>query len=541
MHLQKVISKNNETQFLNLRGDMIELFKNRKKLLWVAILVSTFCFLAFVLTPAAHASRALKTIEKGVTKVGEKGDEVLAKEKAKKEKSKHGEGESLGSKLPLWAGIPFLGILLSIALFPLFAPKIWHYNFGKISVFWSLLMAIPFLLVYKSEALHAILHIYLLDYIPFIILLGALFTISGGLVVYGTPAGKPSVNTIMLLIGTLIASWVGTTGASMLLIRPVIRANKWRKHKAHIIIFFIFLVSNIGGSLTPLGDPPLFLGFLHGVPFFWTFRLAPHMFLVSAFLLVLFYLIDRNYFKKEEKPLEAPADQTPGGLKIRGLINLLFLAGVLGGVIYSGFVHLRPVKLLGIDIPGENLARDSILVLMAILSITFTSKKLREDNEFTWFPIKEVAFLFAGIFMTIIPVLAILKAGVNGSMGFIMELVKTPAHYFWAAGALSSFLDNAPTYLTFMNTALGSFFPGIAERQAVSSLISQMGIYLKAISVGAVFMGANTYIGNAPNFMVRSIAEENGIPMPSFFGYMFKYSIPILIPLFIIVTLVFFT
>ena len=474
-------------------------------------------------------------------------------------------GEGLGAVLPLWSVIPFVGILLSIALFPLFAPHFWHHNYWKVSIFWALVFAVPFVFGYGGEAVHEILHIYLLDYIPFIILLWSLFTVAGGILVEGTLAGTPFVNVVFLVIGTFLSSWIGTTGSSMLLIRPVLRANAKRVHKAHVVIFFIFLVSNIGGSLTPLGDPPLFLGFLHGVPFFWTFRLIEEMGFVSGILLVAFFLLDTYFYNRDKKELasqgiditvvDRPVKEkvavggetlvesepyVPEPLRIRGAYNFLFLLGVIGGVLFSGLVHLGEVHVLGVPMLKQNIIRDLFLVLMGLLSLRFTPKALREKNEFTWFPIQEVAYLFAGIFMTIIPALAMLRAGEHGHLAFVIEAVKKPAHYFWITGALSSFLDNAPTYLTFLNTALGNFFSGMPEREAVHALIAQKEIFLSAISTGAVFMGANTYIGNAPNFMVRSIAEENGIRMPSFFGYM-AWSVAFLIPTFILVTLVFFS
>ena len=444
----------------------------------------------------------------------------------------------LGTLLPLWSVIPFVGILLSIALFPLLAPHFWHGHFPKLSAMWALLFAIPFLIVYKGAALYEILHIYLIDYIPFIILLWGLFAASGGILVRGRLQGSPMVNTIILLIGTLIASWVGTTGASMLLIRPLLRANSWRRDKVHIVIFFIFLVSNIGGSLTPLGDPPLFLGFLHSVPFFWTFNLFPHMAFVSVILLIIFYAFDTYYYKKEEKPEEV--ESAPDPLRIEGTINFLFLFGIVIAVLQSGLWHGTSFNIGGVHMEFQNILRDLLIIAMGYLSIKFTSNKIREDNEFSWFPIKEVAYLFAGIFMTIIPALLILKAGEQGNLSWLTESVKTPKDYFWVTGILSSFLDNAPTYLTFFNTALGNFFTGLPENVAVMKLIAEKEIYLKAISAGAVFMGAMTYIGNAPNFMVRSIAEEAGVPMPSFFGYLFKYSILILMPIFVLVSIIFF-
>jgi Na+/H+ antiporter NhaD/arsenite permease-like protein len=449
----------------------------------------------------------------------------------------------LGTTLPLWSVLPFVGILLSIAVFPLVAPVFWHHHFGKVSAGWALIFAVPFYIAYRGEAFHEIVHIYLIDYIPFIILLWGLFTASGGILLRGTLAGTPRVNTVFLIIGTILASWMGTTGAAMLLIRPVIRANAKRKTKKHVVIFFIFLVANIGGSLTPLGDPPLFLGFLHGVPFFWTFNILPHMLLVSAILIVMFFIIDSILYRRERIEEGEPEAKEP--LRIQGLHNLLFLAGIMGSVLMSGMWEAGNVTILGIEKGIQDILREVLIVLMGLLSLWTTKKAVREGNEFTWFPIKEVAYLFAGIFMTIIPALAMLRAGMHGNLSFIINAVKEPWDYFWITGGLSSFLDNAPTYLTFFNTALGRL--GLAEREVTAILTgavhSEVGgefiRFLKAISAGAVFFGANTYIGNAPNFMVRSIAEENKIPMPSFFGYMI-WSCGILLPVFLVVTYVFF-
>lgn len=477
----------------------------------------------------------------------------------------------LGEVLPIWSALPFLGILLSIALLPLFLPRFWHHHFPKVSAFWSLVVAIPFLLGYKGPAFDELLKVAVIDYIPFIILLWALFTISGGIFVEGDLKGKPIVNTISLVIGTALASWVGTTGASMLLIRPILRANAARNNKVHIIIFFIFLISNMGGALTPFGDPPLFLGFLHGVPFFWTLRLIVPMGVVALFLLILFFIMDSILYAREpvvkrkkqinKQPpgfeiksgsfeietsapileprgiVNEPLEKKP--FRIRGLYNLIFLAGVIGGILMSGLVDLGEVKLFRLAIEKQNLLRDAILLIMGMLSFKLTPKYIRDGNDFTWAPIKEVAILFAGIFVCIVPTLEMLRVGQAGPLAFLIRAAKEPAHYFWMTGGLSSFLDNAPTYLTFLNTALGNFFPGMAEREAVHSLIAHKEIYLMAISCGAVFMGANTYIGNAPNFMVKAIAEENRIKMPSFFGYM-AYSICILIPCFLLVTFIFF-
>jgi Na+/H+ antiporter NhaD/arsenite permease-like protein len=450
----------------------------------------------------------------------------------------HG-GINLGEVLPLYSALPFAGMLLSIALMPLFLPKFWHHHFGKISAFWVIVIAIPMLIAYKGTALFEFWHVVAADYIPFIILLWALFTVSGGILLRGTLRGTPVLNTVMLIIGTVLASWMGTTGAAMLMIRPFLRANSYRKNRSFMVVFFIFLVANIGGALTPLGDPPLFLGFLHGVPFTWTFNLLPEMLAVAAIVLGIYFVLDTYMYKKEG--ITAPVDEgvkEPFGLD--GALNFLFLAGIVGAVLMSGLVDWGSVNIFGVHRGVGDVVRDAILILMGVLSLVTTSRKVREDNDFTWAPILEVAYLFAGIFISMVPCLLILKAGTKGALAFLIEAVKEPAHYFWASGILSSFLDNAPTYLTFFSTALGSFYPGMPEAQAVPKLIAENAIYLKAISCGSVFMGANTYIGNAPNFMVRSIAEEAGTPMPSFFGYMIKYSIPVLCTTFVVITFIFF-
>lgn len=444
----------------------------------------------------------------------------------------------IGELLPLWTVIPFAGILLSIALFPLLAPHFWHRQYPKVSAAWGLLFSVPFLWIFGHEARHHIAHIFAQDYLPFLILLWSLYTVSGGIVIRGAPAGTPRVNTLLLLIGTLVASWTGTTGAAMLLVRPVLRANARRRHKVHTLVFFIFLVANIGGALTPLGDPPLFLGFLQGVPFFWTLRLFPEMALATALLLTAYYLLDRFYYRREAAA-STPEEPTER-FGLDGLINLLFLGGILGGVLLSGWWRPAEVTIYGLHIGVQNLARDGILIVMAALSMRFTPRELRARNGFTWEPIREVAILFAGIFATILPALGILRAGEAGAMAGLIRQVQEPADYFWAAGGLSSILDNAPTYLSFFAMQLGSFYPGVPVSEAVARLVSEHAHYLEALSLGAVFMGANTYIGNAPNFMVRSIAEEAGVAMPSFFGYAFKWAIPFLIPTFLLTSWIFF-
>ncbi len=444
-----------------------------------------------------------------------------------------------GSELGLIWVVPFVGILLSIALFPLLAPEFWHHHFGKISAFWAAAFLIPFFLVYGFElTLFEILHVMLLEYIPFIILLLSLFTVAGGIRLTGHLVGSPIVNTGILLVGTVLASWMGTTGAAMLLIRPLLRANEGRRYKVHTVVFFIFLVANIGGSLTPLGDPPLFLGFLKGVSFFWP---TTHMFLpmvmVSVILLVLYFVVDNVLYRKESPEARNPAkDDTGEALGFSGNINFLLLAGVVASVLMSGI--WKPgiyIDVYHVHWDLQNIVRDILLVFIAYLSWKLTDRANRDANGFTWFPIMEVAKLFAGIFLTIVPAIAILKAGTDGAMGALVSLVTDEAGqpvdtmYFWLTGILSSFLDNAPTYLVFFNTAGGD----------AEALMGPMASTLLAISAGAVFMGANTYIGNAPNFMVRAIAEEQKVAMPSFFGYMI-WSFGILIPLFFVVNLVFF-
>lgn len=496
-----------------------------------AVLLSLLCFL-FWSAPMIAATHASDTAD-----TGHAPENPAAHVSA--EASAHGsEHANLGEILPLWSCIPFACMLLSIALLPLLLPNFWHHHFGKISAFWAAVLGIPFLWVFKGGAVYEILHIILVDYVPFIILLWSLYTVSGGILLRGSLRGTPVVNTIILIIGALLASWMGTTGAAMLLIRPFLRANNYRKNRTFMVVFFIFLVANVGGSLTPLGDPPLFLGYLHGVTFFWTFKLMPHMLMVSVILLIIYFFLDTYHYRKES--VSVPKEEAKEALKIEGTYNFLFLGGVVGSVLMSGMVDLGEINILGIHRAIQDWLRDGLLVLLGVASLITTPIKLREDNEFTWFPIIEVAYLFIGIFITMIPCLLILKAGTHGELAFLINLVEKPYHYFWVTGALSSFLDNAPTYLTFFNTALGSFYSDLTEAQAVPLLMTEKAIYLKAISAGAVFFGACSYIGNAPNFMVRSIAEETGTPMPSFFGYIFKYSIIYLVPTFAIVSLIFF-
>lgn len=442
-----------------------------------------------------------------------------------------------GGKLsPLW-GVPFAGILLSIALLPLFAQSFWHHHYGKISAAWALAFLLPFAATYGAGVAGVqLVHALLAEYIPFIILLTALFTVAGGIHIRGNLRGTAGLNTAILAVGAVLASFMGTTGASMLLIRPLIRANDNRPRKVHVIVFFIFIVSNVGGALTPLGDPPLFLGFLKGVGFFWTAQniLFEALFMLAV-LLGLFYVIDR-YFHRKDGLL--PVDPTPDTRRLGfdGAANFWLLGGVVALVLLSGFWKSPVVfDVFGTEVGLPGLVRDLGLALIAVVSYKLTAPKVHADNQFEWEPMAEVAKLFAGIFLTIIPVIAMLKAGTQGPFGAIVSAVTRadgqpdPAMYFWATGVLSSFLDNAPTYLVFFNTAGGD----------PAALMTTYASTLAAISAGAVFMGANTYIGNAPNLMVKAIAESRGVRMPSFFGYM-AWSMSILVPLFIATTFLFF-
>ena len=451
----------------------------------------------------------------------------------------------LGRTLSLWSILPFGGILLSIALFPLFAPHFWHDHFGKISLFWAALFAVPFVAFYRGIGFFEIIHILVIDYIPFILLLWALFTVASGIVISSVPRGTPVVNTVLLGIGTLLASWIGTTGAAMVMIRPVLKANAHRARKSHIVCFFIILVANVGGALTPLGDPPLFLGFLHNVPFFWvTTAVLPHYLFTTILLLLIFFGLDFFHFRKEQQYRLGKAAEGSRQFRVEGTYNFIFLAGIVALVVMSGYWNAGVVSIVGLHLEIQNIIRDALLIVLGLAAFKYTPAYLREKNEFSWAPIKEVAKLFAGIFVTIIPAIAILRAGRSGPLGLI-SMVSEPSGYFWFSGLLSSVLDNAPTYLTFFYQILGNLQMTeamIPEACTAGSagFNATFVSYLTALSVGAVFMGANTYIGNAPNFMVRSIAEEAGVNMPSFFGYVVKYTVPVLIPVYIILTFVFF-
>ena len=440
-----------------------------------------------------------------------------------------------GADLSLLWGIPFAGLLMSIALMPLLAGHVWHDHYGKITAGWSVLLVLPFAIAYgPGRAADEVWHILLQEYIPFIALLLALYVTGGGVLLKGSLVGTPLTNVALLALGTVIASVMGTTGASMLLIRPVLRANAFRKRKTHTFVFFIFLVSNIGGSLTPLGDPPLYLGFLKGVSFFWT---TTHLFgeflFCAVLLLAVYYVLDSIAWAKEKAHAPAPGAREPLGLE--GTVNLGLIGVVVLMVLVQGYWQPGEVTIFGQHIGIERLVGIAVFLAVTVASVRLTAPALREANGFAWGAIIEVAKLFAAIFVTMAPVLAILRAGTEGAAAPLVALTTDAAGepipwvFFWLSGALSSFLDNAPTYLVFFNLAGGD--PGM--------LMTQGALTLAAISCGAVFMGANSYIGNAPNFMVKAIVEENGERMPSFFGYC-GWAVVFLIPLFILVTLIFF-
>ncbi|MGQ7870832.1 sodium:proton antiporter [Sunxiuqinia sp. sy24] len=433
----------------------------------------------------------------------------------------HGTVESM----PLWLSLPFVAMLLFIAIGPLFFHHWWEENINKLKV--SLILGVPLAIVLIVKGLHhELIHQMLFDYVPFIILLGALFVITGGIHLKGDIEAKPAVNTLFLAIGGLLASFMGTTGAAMLLIRPVIKTNSERKFKVHTILFFIAIVANAGGMLTPLGDPPLFLLYLRGAPFSWFFGLVGPWLFANILLLLIYFIFDTYYHKKESPASIAEDRSHVEPIKLKGNLNFVFLIGVVLAVAFLNQQYIHAIH--------ENhylgFIREGVILLMAILSLVFTNSKMRyQENRFTWAPIIEVAYLFLGIFITMVPALLYLKENAH-SFG-----LSTPMHFYYATGTLSSFLDNAPTAVSFHNLALG-----MVDQFGGAKLVAHIPeVLLKAISLGAVFFGAMTYIGNGPNFMVKAIAEENKIDMPSFFGYIFKFSIIILLPVYIVTQWIF--
>jgi Na+/H+ antiporter NhaD/arsenite permease-like protein len=432
----------------------------------------------------------------------------------------------------LWV-LPFGGILASLALLPSLAPDFWHRRQGLVALAWGGAFLAPFAALFGAgAAFHEILHVLILEYIPFIVLIGALYTIAGGIYIGGDLRPSPRLNAAIMLGGMILANFAGTTGAAMVLIRPLIRANAAREHKTHTVVFFIFLVCNIGGVLTPLGDPPLFLGYLQGVEFFWTLKSVwPHALLMAGAELAIFYALDSYLFARE-----GAAKQRAGGAApfVRGQVNFLLLALAVAAVAASGANMFGEAVISGVAVRWMSLLRDLSLISLAAASLLLTPREYREANGFNWAPLSEVAKLFAAIFVTIVPVIAILKAGPQGSLAALFRLLGDPAApsstaYFWLTGLLSSVLDNAPTYLVFFNAAGGD----------AGRLMGPMAQTLAAISAGAVFMGANTYIGNAPNFMVRSVAAQLDVKMPGFFGFV-GWSILFLFPVYALITALFF-
>jgi Na+/H+ antiporter NhaD/arsenite permease-like protein len=439
------------------------------------------------------------------------------------------------AELPLWTVLPFVGLLLLIAILPLVAEHWWHLNRNKSLVAGVLaaIVAVYLVAAWGSAGWHEIVE-KLKEFTSFIVLLAALYVISGGIYIKGSLSGTPLANTFVLALGAVLASLIGTTGASVVLIRPLLRANQTRLARAHIVIFFIFIVSNCGGLLTPLGDPPLFLGFLKGVPFLWTLRLWPQWLAVNLALLAIFHILDQVVLDREERArpgsqLEEVMKHEPVG--IVGSFNILFLGGIVGTIYCSGHFHWP----WGVP--------EGLMALLALAAYLSTPPSIRASNRFTFGPIIEVAVLFIGIFITMAPALQVLNGFARGERAEFGPLGFTEAwHFFWATGLLSGFLDNAPTYLTLAAVACGQNGVAVGDGPYLAEFLAlgqHAASLLTAISCGAVFMGANTYIGNGPNFMVKAIAEENGVKMPSFFGYML-YSGMILIPIFIGVTVVFF-
>jgi Na+/H+ antiporter NhaD/arsenite permease-like protein len=442
------------------------------------------------------------------------------------------DGASLGWP---WA-LPFIGILVTIATGPLLFKRFWHRHYGKLALGWCALTLLPLAAVYGvPAAATALTHALLVEYLSFIVLLFALYVVAGGILLRGELRGTPLANTAMLAFGTLGASVVGTTGAAMILIRPLLRANSARLHNVHVVIFLMFLVANIGGALSPLGDPPLFVGFLHGVDFFWTTRtLWFETALVAGLVLLAFVVLDVHYYRKDRLVVAVGEANRPVNLRVSGGINLLLITAIVGAILAAA--AWRPgssVRIYGTTLELQNIVRDAALVLIAILSLALTPNEHREANGFSWEPIAEVAILFAGIFVCIIPVLAMLDAGKDGAFAWLLTLLTAPdgsprvVAYFWVTGVLSAFLDNAPTYVVFFELAGGD----------ARELMGPLAGTLAAISMGAVYMGALTYIGNAPNFMIYAIAIERGVKMPSFFGYLLWAAV-VLLPVFGVLTLV---
>jgi Na+/H+ antiporter NhaD/arsenite permease-like protein len=430
-----------------------------------------------------------------------------------------------------WSMIPFGLMLLIIAVAPMKAERFWESNLNKLYV--VLILSVPTAVSLMLGGLwHELYHQLIGDYIPFIILLGALFVITGGIHLEGDIKAKPWVNTLFLAIGWVLASIMGTTGAAMLLIRPLIATNQQREHKVHTVLFFIALVANCGGLLTPLGDPPLFMLFLRGAPFDWFLCLIPEWLTMGAILLGIYFLLDTYYYKREHWTSLSTDTREVSPLRLSGSFNFVYLIGVVLAVAYLNASAIPAME--ASDAPFWLIhIREIVLLVLTGLSLVTTTKKVRfEMNKFSWMPITEVAVLFLGIFVTMTPVLVYLRA--HAAMLGLTE----PWQFYYATGALSSFLDNTPTAVAFHSVALG--LPADQLATMGGNVVAGVPtILLQAISLGSVMFGAMTYIGNGPNFMVKAIAERRGVKMPSFFGYMWKFSLLVLLPVYIIVQLIF--
>jgi Na+/H+ antiporter NhaD/arsenite permease-like protein len=426
-------------------------------------------------------------------------------------------------EIPIYMMIPFILMLGAIAVLPLVAHHFWESNKNKLIV--ALVLGIPVATwLVLSGMLHSLEHTILFDYVPFIILLGALFVITGGIFVDGSIKPNPQTNSIILAIGAVLASLMGTTGAAMLLIRPIIQANKIRKNKVHTILFFIAVVANCGGLLTPLGDPPLFMMYLRGAPFEWFFHLVPEWFLANFMLILIYYFYDTYLLKKEGTDIDSMMSEEKKPIKIYGNLNFVWLFGV---VLAVAFINPKVMPFIQ---PGtfSTYIREGAILLMLLLSLKFTTQKVRASNHFSWEPIVEVAYLFLGIFITMVPCLIYLETHAE-TLG-----INTPTLFYYATGGLSSFLDNTPTAVTFHSLALGlsQGYTGVLVAGIPESL-------LRAISISAVLFGSMTYIGNGPNFMVKAIAESQGIDMPDFFAYIYKFALIVLLPIFVLIQLIF--
>lgn len=442
-----------------------------------------------------------------------------------------------GSTLSLIWGVPFAGLLLTIAILPILAPHFWHAHYGKVTLGWVYVLVLPCFAAFGMHVTEgALLHSIVLDFLPFIIQIATIFVITGGIRLTGRLAHGVKTNVMLLGAGTLLAATIGTTGASMLLVRPLLRVNEERKHQAHPMIFLIFLAGNIGGLLTPLGNPPLFIGFLHGVSFFWPLtHLFLHWLFACGFVLTIFAVLDWHLWKSEPLYAKAIEYDEPRKVRLEGRTNIILLGvTILTVLVFAIWKTEAGIAILGVDVPLPLFMENILFLFYIVASLLLTPRELREHNNFHWGPVLEVGKLFAGIFVTIVPVLHILEASTEGALANVIRMVENSEGannraYFWVTGLLSSFLDNAPTYLVFFQTAGGN----------AARLMTEGSTTLIAISVGAVMMGANSYIGNAPNFMIKAIAEDGGVKMPSFFAYM-AWSGAILMPLYMMVTFLFF-